>query len=156
MSRRDPLEPLRRIRRMAVDEAKAGLAGAMRGEDAAAARLALAGEVIRHETMAASALDGGCPGVGQFVLWLAGARSREREAAAAHCAAGLETASARCALGDARAAERAVETMQERQAATRAAAAARTEQAVLDEAGQEAGRRLRAARHAIRPEMAGG
>ena len=35
MSRRDPLEPLRRIRRMAVDEAKAGLAGAMRGEDSA-------------------------------------------------------------------------------------------------------------------------
>jgi flagellar biosynthesis chaperone FliJ len=129
------------MRRMAVDQAKADLAATMRSEDAAVAMLAQATDTIRLETISASAMDGGDPAREQFSRWLAGARAREREAAAARDAAGVETSRVRVVLAETRASERAVEMMQERQAAERAAVAAKAEQAVLDEAGQEASRR---------------
>lgn len=110
-------------------------------EDAAVAMLAKAVDTIRLETASSAAMDGGGPARGQFSRWLGGARAREREAAEARGAAEFETSQARRVLAEARASERAVELMQGRQAAERAAVAAKAGQAVLDEAGQEASRR---------------
>jgi flagellar export protein FliJ len=141
MGQRDPLEPLRRMRRMAVDQARMDLADSLRAEEHAAAGLSGIEDEIRRETEIACGLDGSDAVVEQFARWLRGARGRETDATLARDAAEQATAHARRVLGAARAAERAVEVMQERQAAERDAAAGKAEQAVLDEAGQEARRR---------------
>jgi flagellar export protein FliJ len=141
MPARDPLEALLRVRRLGVDEARRALADSLRAEEQAAAALTAVDAEIRQETEAACRLDADDTVVEQFARWLRRAHDRQREARAGRDAAELVTAQARGVLSAARAAVRATEAMLERQAAIRAAAAARTEQAVLDEAGQQAHRR---------------
>jgi flagellar biosynthesis chaperone FliJ len=138
MPTRDPLQALLRVRRLGVDDARRALADSLRAEEQAAAALTAVDMTIRQETEAACRLDADDAVVEQFARWLRRVQDSQRDARAARDAAELMTAQARGVLSAARAAVRATEAMLERQAAIRAGSAARSEQAVLDETGQQA------------------
>jgi nicotinate-nucleotide pyrophosphorylase len=109
MNQGDPLEPLGRMRRMALDQARTDLADSLRAEEHAAAALARIVEAIRRETGIACSVDGSDAMVERFGRWLRGARVSEGDATAARDAAEQATAHARRVLGAARAAARAAE-----------------------------------------------
>ena len=130
---RDPLEALLRLRRMAADEARRGLAECLRVESEAAAAVAAIEAAIERETEAATSLAGGDAEVEAFGAWFRRIRPKHRSAQAAEADAEAATASARAVLGAARAAVRAAEEMLEKHAAAAQAAAERAAQGEIDE-----------------------
>ena len=138
-----PLEALLRLRRMAMDEARRGLAECLRIESQAAATVAAVEAAIRHETEAALSLAAGDAEVEAFGNWLRRVRPKQRSAAAAEQEAAAATARARAVLSASRAAVRAVEDRLEQEAAVERARAERREQAQLDEVALRKGAIMR-------------
>ena len=131
----DPLPLVHRLRRLAADEARRALAECLTAEAEAAAALRALDAEIAAETDAASDPDRDDRPVEDFAVWLR--RIAVDRAAAVTTLADAETrsAEARAVLAATRTAERALEILMEQQAAERAAAGQRQEQAVLDEIG---------------------
>ena len=77
---RDPLEALLRLRRVAADEARRGLAESLRVEGEAAAAVAAIAAAIERETEVATSLAVGDAEVEAFAAWFrrASARSSKR------------------------------------------------------------------------------
>ena len=134
--KRDPLDALMRLRRIAVDKARRDLADCLRAESAAASAVATIAASIEHEAEVATDLAAGDAEVETFAAWLRHMRPKQRAAEAAADEAAAETAEARAALAMARAAERAVEEMQAHHADAARAAAEREAQRELDEVGR--------------------
>ncbi len=140
----DALKTVMRIRKLAVDEAKRGLAEALTVEDQAR-RVADAAEAqIGIEGEIAADLDAGDRAVEAFAAWLPTGRANAARTRAAHEQTLLEVARARAGLSAARAAAEAAESLQERREAELALEAARRDQAAMDEiAAQQAARAKR-------------
>ena len=132
----DPLPVVARLRHRAVDEARQALADSVTAETAAAEALRLLDTAIAAETDAAGDLSGDDQSVEDFAAWLRRVRIDRRSAVAELESAELRSTEARAALAASRTAARAMEDMLTRREAERRLAAARREQAVLDEAGQ--------------------
>jgi flagellar export protein FliJ len=132
---RDPLVPLLKLRRLAVDDARHSLADCLAREDATEKALAEAEGALERETLAAqsSASDGE---VEAFAAWLPYGRLAVQKAQSARDAAAVETTLGRAALTLARSAAEGVEKLIEQHQQAREAEAAARERAVLDEAGQ--------------------
>ncbi|MGC1413201.1 MAG: hypothetical protein WA864_30155 [Acetobacteraceae bacterium] len=135
----DPLEALLRLRRLAADEARRGLAECLRAEGEAAVAVATIEAAIDCETEAATSLAAGDAEVEAFAAWLRRIRPKQRAALAAAEAAEAATTQARGVLGATRAAVQAVEETLEKQAAVVRAEAERRAQAEIDEAAQRSG-----------------
>src|SRR5690349_2668678 len=133
---REPLEALLRLRRLAADQARRGLAECLRVESEAAAAVAAIEAAIEHETEAATSLAAGDAEVEAFAAWLRRIRPKQRSAEAAEETAEAATARARGVLSAARAAVRATEQMLEKHAAAIQGEAERRAQAALDEIAQ--------------------
>src|SRR5487761_2092713 len=112
---RDPLEALLRLRRLAVDEARRGVAACLDAEAEAMQAVARLKQAIERETEAASSLATNDADVEAFAAWLRRIRPEQAAAHAAREQAETETARARTVLAAARAAARAAEAMLERQ-----------------------------------------
>ncbi|HTW28793.1 MAG TPA: flagellar FliJ family protein [Acetobacteraceae bacterium] len=135
MSReRDPLDAVVRLREMAVDAARRGLAEALATETEAVQDVQEAEAAIAHETTAASQLLTTDADVEAFAAWLPQARQRLLRAEARHRAAAADTALARAGLARARSALEVAETLRERRAAAAREEAARRAQSELDDA----------------------
>jgi flagellar export protein FliJ len=134
--KRDPLEALMRLRRIAADKARRDLADCLRAESAAVAAVEAFAASIEHEAEVATDLAAGDAEVEAFAAWLRRIRPRQRAAETAVEEAAAETAEARAALAMASAAVRAVEEMQAHHADAARAAAERAAQRELDEVGR--------------------
>jgi flagellar export protein FliJ len=132
----DPLEALLRLRRMATDEARRGLAECLRAEGEAAAAVATIEAAIDRETEAATSLAAGDAEVEAFAGWLRRIRPKQRAALAAAEVAETATTQARGVLGAARAGVEAVEKALEKRAAVERAETERRAQSEIDEAAQ--------------------
>jgi flagellar export protein FliJ len=132
----DPLEALLRLRRLAVDEARRGLAECLRVESEAASAVAAIEAAVHCETEVAASLSAGDAEVEAFAAWLRRIRPKQRAAHAAEEEAETATVSARAVLGAARAAVRAAEEMLEKHAAAVHAEAERRAQGEIDEVAQ--------------------
>ena len=137
--KQDPLESLLRLREVAVDEARRGLADCLRIESDAAAAVAAIEAAIERETEAASSLAAGDTEVETFAAWLRRIRPKQQAARAAEEAAEAATAEARAVLGAARAAVRAVEQMLENKAKAAHEEAMRKAQGQIDEVASRTG-----------------
>ncbi len=135
----DPLEALLRLRRMAADEARRGLAECLRVESETTAAVAAIEAAIDREMEAASSLAAGDAEVEAFAAWLRRIRPKQQSAQAAADDAETATTQARAVLGAARAGVRAAEEMLEKHAATAKAAAERQAQSEIDEVAQRSG-----------------
>jgi flagellar export protein FliJ len=129
----DPLDALLRLRRMAVDEARLGLAECLRTESEAANAAGEVDAAIDRETEAASSLAAGDAEVEAFAAWFHRIRPRQHAAHEAEATAEAETVSARAILAVAQAAVRAAEEMMAKHAAAAHAGAERRAQAEIDE-----------------------
>ena len=129
----DPLESLLRLRRLAVDEARRGLADCLRAESQAAEALAALEAAIERETDVAADLSAGDAEVEAFAAWLRRMRPKQQ---AAEAQAEAATAQGRAILAAARAAVSAVEDMLAEHTAERKAEAQRQAQHEIDEAAQ--------------------
>src|SRR4051812_30387252 len=114
---RDPIETLLRLRRLAADQARRGLAECLRVESEAAAAVAAVEAAIDHETEVATSLAAGDAEVEAFAAWLRRIRPKQQATLAAEETAEAATARARAVLNAARAAVRATEQMLEKHAA---------------------------------------
>ena len=132
----DPLESLLRLRRLAVDEARRGLADCLRAECQAAEALAALEAAIERETDVAADLSAGDAEVEAFAAWLRRMRPKQQAAHAAEAQAEAATAQGRAILAAARAAVSAVEDMLAEHTAERKAEAQRQAQREIDEAVQ--------------------
>jgi flagellar export protein FliJ len=138
----DPLETLLRLRRLAADEARRGLAECLRAESEAAAAVAAIEAAIERETDAATSLAAGDAEVEAYAAWLRRIRPEQRAAHAAAESAEAATAQARMVLGAARASVLAAEEMLAQHAAAAEAAAERRAQNEIDETAQRTGSSL--------------
>jgi flagellar export protein FliJ len=136
---RDPLEALVRLRRLAADEARRGLADCLRDEEAAAHAVATIEADIERETEAAANLATSDAEVEAFAAWLRRIRPIQYAAHVAADRAEAETVRARAVLTAARSAVEAAEEMLAKHQAARRAEAERLEQHALDEAAQRCG-----------------
>jgi flagellum-specific ATP synthase len=136
---RDPLEALLRLRRMAADEARRGLAECLRAEGEAAAAVATIEAAIDRETEAATSLAAGDAEVEAFAAWLRRIRPKQQAALAATESAEAATTQARGVLGAARAGVQAAEETLEKRGAVERAEAERKAQNEIDEAAQRGG-----------------
>lgn len=131
---RHPLEVLRRLRSIALDQARRALADRLREEAAAAEQSATIAATIARET----AVHAGEPvehrTVETYAAWLGRAQVAQREAEAARWACVAATVEARGSLNDARAGTRALEAAVAQMLEVQADAAARLEQQAVDEA----------------------
>ncbi len=119
---RDRLRVLLAIRQLAVDQAMQALATCIAAEQEASGRLAALDAEAAAERAAIASTDDQAPDLEAFARWAAWARTRRRDAAAALLRAESQTAPARVALAEARAAARAVEeliTLREAEARSR-------------------------------------
>jgi flagellar export protein FliJ len=132
----DPLEALLRLRRLAVDQARRGLADCLRIESQAAQSVAAIEAAIEHEMEVATSLAAGDVEVEAFAAWLRRVRPKQQAAHAAETQAEAATAQGRAILAAARAAVKAAEEMLERHAAAKLAEAERQAQREIDEAAQ--------------------
>jgi flagellar export protein FliJ len=130
----DPLETLLRLRCLAVDQARRGLADCLRVESQAAQAVAAIEAAIMHETDVATNLASGDAEVEAFAAWLRRIRPEQLAAHAAEAQAEAATAQARAILAAARAAVRAAEAMLEQHAAARLKEAEHKAQREIDEA----------------------
>jgi flagellar export protein FliJ len=135
----DPLQTLLRLRRLAVDEARRGLAESLRQETEASERARTISAGIDRETdlICQAASDDRL--VDHFAAWLRRARVEQDEAARALLAAETQSQEARAVLTAGRAAVEAAEALIERREAERVAEEERAEQKRLDEAGRGRG-----------------
>jgi flagellar export protein FliJ len=133
---RDPLEALLRLRRIAADEARRGLAECLRTEGEAAAAVATIEAAIDRETEAATSLAAGDAEVEAFAAWLRRILPKQRAALAAAEAAEAATTQARGVLGAARAGVQATEETLEKRAVVLRAEAEHKAQNEIDEAAQ--------------------
>lgn len=130
------LESLLRLRQVAVDEARRGLAECLRQESEATRVVAAIQSAIEQETEAASNLATGDAEVEAFAAWLRRIRPRQQAAHEAEDEAEAATAKARVVLGAARAAVKAVEEMLEQDAAAAQTQTEHRAQAEIDEVAQ--------------------
>jgi flagellar export protein FliJ len=128
----DALATLRRLRRMNADQARRDLAASLAASSEANQRAQVARAALQSEARAA-AVDAGHPLAGSYAAWLPAGQMAVRETVTAERTAQLRAEASRAALAEARAAERAVETVQDAQAVARQAAALKREQAELDD-----------------------
>jgi flagellar export protein FliJ len=136
---RDPLESLMRLRRLAVDQARRGLADCLRIEEETMHAVAIIEAAIERETEAASDLAADDADVEAFAAWLRRIRPKQHAAHLAEDEAEAETAQARVVLAAARTAVEAAEEMLAKHDAARQAEAERQEQHALDEVAQRTG-----------------
>ena len=136
---RDPLEALLRLRRIAADEARRGLAECLRTEGEAAAAVATIEAAIDRETEAATSLAAGDAEVEAFAAWLRRILPKQRAALAAAEAAEAATTQVRGVLGAARAGVQATEETLEKRAVVLRAEAEHKAQNEIDEAAQRTG-----------------
>ena len=134
------LQPLLRLRRLAQDQAKRGLAESLRVECEAEAAVVAIQKDIARETEAATDLAGDDANVEAYGNWLRSVRPKQRAAEAAEVAAEAETAEARAVLAMSRAAVRAVEEILARHAEGENRNAERRAQHALDEVAQRSGK----------------
>jgi len=134
--KRDPLDALMRLRRIAADKARRDLADCLRAESDATAAVEAIAALIEHEAEVATDLAAGDAEVEAFAAWLRRMRPQQRAAEIAAEETTADTAEARAALAMARAAVRAVEEMQAHHADAARAAAERAAQRELDEAAR--------------------
>ena len=139
----DPLDALLKVRRMAADEARRGLAECLRAESEAIAAIVEIEASIGRETEAATSLAADDAEVEAFAAWLRRIRPQQRAAHAAAEEAEAAATQARMLLGAARAAIRAAEEMLAKHAAEARAAAQRKGQAEIDETAQRSGSIMR-------------
>ena len=132
----DPLEALLRLRQLAVDEARRGLAECLRIESDAAATVAAIEATIERETEAATDLASTDAQVEAFAAWLRRIRPKQQAAHAAEAEAEVATAGARVVLGAARGAVRVVEELLAQHAAAAEAKAEHQAQKDIDEVAQ--------------------
>jgi putative NADH-flavin reductase len=130
---RTSLETLVRIRKLAIEDARRGLATCLQAEDAAASSLRLAEAAIVHEQATAMDLNADDAVVEAFAAWLPKGRQAVAEASRAHVDAGAATVQSRAVVAAARASAEAVERVVQAQAMARAEDAARRSQAAIDE-----------------------
>ena len=136
-----PLQPLLRLRLLAQDQARRGLAESLRAESEAEAAIIAIETDIAHEAEVAADLKGDDTNVEAYGAWLRSVRPKQRAAEAAEVAAEAETAEARAVLAMSRAAVRAVEEILARRAADENHINERRAQQELDEAAQRTGKR---------------
>jgi flagellar export protein FliJ len=139
----DPLDALLKVRRMAADEARRGLAECLRAESEAIAAIVEIEASIGRETEAATSLAADDAEVEAFAAWLRRIRPQQRAAHAAAEEAEAAATQARMLLGAACAAIRAAEEMLAKHAAEARAAAQRKGQAEIDEMAQRSGSIMR-------------
>jgi hypothetical protein len=116
---RDPLEALLRLRHLALDQARHGLADCLRVEGLAAQSVAGVEVAIQHETEVATSLASGDAKVEAFAAWLRYIRPKEHAAHVAEAEAKTATFQARAVLAAAHAAVRAAEAMLDEHAASK-------------------------------------
>ncbi len=133
--RDEPLLTLRRLRRLALDEARLTLAECVTEETRAAAAIRTIEDDIRRETDCASNVDADDAMVEAFAVWLRHVRAEQRGAEAALRDAEARTHEARAVLTIARGAVEAVETELTRRDDARRKETQRVEQRSLDEIG---------------------
>ena len=138
---RDPLEALLRLRHLAVDQARRGLADCLRVEGQAAQSVAALQAAVEHEIEAATNPASGDAEVEAFAAWLRNIRPKQQAAHTAEAEAEAATSQARAIVAAARAAVRAAEEMLEEHVAARLAEAERHAQRELDEAARRDGER---------------
>jgi len=127
------LRVVARLRKLAIDEARLGLAALLAAETRAAEADRAAQASLLREREAASALDAAD---GAFAAWLPRGLEARDVARDASTQAEVAAQQGRVTLAAARAAAEAVEDMLEKEAAEQMAETERREQAVLDEVGQ--------------------
>jgi flagellar export protein FliJ len=136
---RDPLETLLRLRRLAVDQARRGLADCLCVESEAAQAVAEIEAAIGHETDVATNLASDDADVEAFAAWLRRIRPKQHAAHAAEAQAEVATAQGRAVLAAARAAVRAAEQMLEEYEAAAREGAEHKAQREIDEVAQRRG-----------------
>jgi len=136
----DPLQSLLRLRRLAADQARSGLAESLRAETEAEAAVTAIETEIAEEAEVAADLTSGDADVEAFGAWLRSVRPKQHAAQAAEVAAEAETAEARAVLAMSRAAVRAVEEILSRHAADERQRSERRTQHELDEVGRRLGK----------------
>jgi flagellar biosynthesis chaperone FliJ len=129
----EALRALLRLRRMAVDEARRGLAACLQQKARTEAALAEIDAAIEKEAAAAAALEAGDDAVEAFGVWLKRVRTSQAAVAAQDAEAEERIQQARVVLAAAQAGLKAVEGAEARAAAERQAAAARQEQHALED-----------------------
>jgi flagellar export protein FliJ len=137
---RDPLETLLRLRRLAVDQARRGLADCLRVESEAAQAVAKIEAAIGHETDVATNLASDDADVEAFAAWLRRIRPKQHAAQAAEAQAEAATGQERAVLAAARAAVRAAEQMLEEHEAAIREKAEHQAQGNIDEVAQWRGK----------------
>ncbi len=133
--RDEPLLTLRRLRRLALDEARLTLADCVAEETRAAAAIRAIDEDIRRETECASSLEPDDAMVEAFAVWLRRVRAEQQGAEVALRDAEGRTHEARAVLTIARSAVEAVETELTRRDEAKLKESQRIEQRSLDEIG---------------------
>jgi flagellar biosynthesis chaperone FliJ len=128
----DALATLRRLRQIEADQARRAL-GAALAASLEAERCAQAARAALQTEARAAPVDAAHPLAGSYAAWLPAGQTAVREAAVAECTAHAHAEATRAALAEARAVERAVETVQDARAAVRRAAALKREQVELDD-----------------------
>jgi flagellar export protein FliJ len=136
---RDPLETLLRLRHLAVDQARRGLADCLRTQSEAAHAVAEIEAAIEHEAEVAANLASDDAEVEAFAAWLRRIRPKQHAAHAAKAQAEVATAQGRAVLAAARSGVRAAEEMLEVHAATVREEAEHRAQRDIDEAAQRRG-----------------
>jgi flagellar export protein FliJ len=136
----DTLQTLLRLRRLAVDKARRGLADCLRQETVAEEKMRDLAAEIDRETDAVCRSAGDDRMVENFALWLRRARVEQDAAAGALLTAQTHMLEARAVLTAGREAVEVVESLIAQRDADRNATLLRQEQAILDEAGQGRGR----------------
>ena len=134
---REPMDVLLRMRKALVTAARQDLAQALALETAAEQSVAAAAAAIRRE-------QDNCPADAtlDFAAWLPHARAAQHQANALLAQRHAATAQRRAFLAERRADEKAVQTLLEKREADLVLAAARREQAAMDEAAGRQARRF--------------
>jgi flagellar export protein FliJ len=128
----DALATLRRLRQMEADQARRDLAASLAASAEANQRAEAARAALQNEARAAP-MDAAHPLAGSYAAWLPAGQTAVRDATASERTAQARAEASRAVLATARAAERAVETVQDARAATRRVAALKREQINLDD-----------------------
>jgi hypothetical protein len=132
----DTLQTLLRLRRLAVDKARRGLADCLQQETAAEEKMRELAAEIDRETDAVCQSAGDDRMVEHFAAWLRRARFQQDTAAGVLLTAQTHTLEARAVMTAGREAVEVVESLIAQRNAEQTAAALRREQAILGEAGR--------------------
>jgi flagellar export protein FliJ len=133
MTSNDPLETALRLRKIAVEDARRGLAHALTAERAAALAVSKASDTIRRETEAAESSNAGDATVEAFAAWLPRGLAEQERVRRVLTQSESVTSQARAALTAARTAEASLESLLESRSTAARRADERASQATLDE-----------------------